>query len=212
MGRASLTETDHATFRRAMGDAATRLFAKHGTSGVTMRALAKELGISPMTPYRYFRDKAEIFDMVRAAAAEGFAVAQERAFASERDPLRRLYAMARAYLSYALANPDQYRITMQLEQRRDNRELVALDCRGWTPMRKTVGACVDAGMFTGDPEHIAYAYWAAMHGLVMLQLAGKLRLGGGRGRAGQSDKRQRAALDLEALIQPTIDLLIKGSR
>jgi AcrR family transcriptional regulator len=197
MGRAALSETDHAAFRHAMRDAATRLFAKHGASGVTLRRLAKELGISPMTPYRYFRDKAEIFDMVRAAAIEGFAVAQERAFAKERDPLRRLHAMGRAYLGYGLAYPDQYRIMFQLEHRRGaNRELAALDRRGWTPMRETVRACVDAGVFTGDPDELAHIYWAAMHGLVMLHLAGKLRLG----------------LSLEALVQPTIDLLIKGSR
>jgi AcrR family transcriptional regulator len=68
MPRAALRDDEIEAFREGLCRAATRLFAERGHAGVTLRALAAELGCSPMTPYRYFRDKDEIFAAVRAHA------------------------------------------------------------------------------------------------------------------------------------------------
>ena len=72
MPRAALSQVQVDDFRTALCGAATRLFAEQGYEGVTMRALAKSLDCSPMTPYRYFKNKAEIFDTVRSAGANRF--------------------------------------------------------------------------------------------------------------------------------------------
>jgi AcrR family transcriptional regulator len=198
MGRAALTADDHAAFRAAMRGVATRRFAKLGEAGVTMRGLADDLGCSAMTPYRYFRDKDEIFAMVRVAAIEAFADAQERAYATEVDPVRRLHALGRAYVAYALAHPDQYRVMFQLERRGDRKRAEPAEAamRGWLPMRNTIAEAVAAGAMRGDPDEIAHVSWSALHGLVTLHFAGKLRLG-------------RA---LDSLVEPTIDLLLAGAR
>jgi len=191
MGRAALTTEDREAFRAAIREVATRRFAEHGEDGVTMRGLADELGISPMTAYRYFKDRDEIFAMVRLAAHDAFADAQERAFASESDPVRRLRAMGRAYVEFALAHPDQYRVMFQLE-RHGTRDTSSK--RAWKPMIAAVTAAIDSGALTGDPEELAYACWASVHGLATLHLAGKLRR------------------PLDSLVEPTIDLLIAGAR
>ena len=52
-----LSESDVADFRERLCDVAEKLFAEKGPDAVTMRQLASELGVSPMTPYRYFADK-----------------------------------------------------------------------------------------------------------------------------------------------------------
>ncbi|MEO8701692.1 MAG: TetR/AcrR family transcriptional regulator [Kofleriaceae bacterium] len=198
MGRTALSAEDHAAFRRSMREVATKRFAKHGHAGVTMRALAEDLGCSPMTPYRYFRDKDEILDEVRLAAIEAFVVAQERAFARERAPLRRLRTMARAYVAYAVDHPDQYRVMFQVEYQADRPptpEHVALQLRGWKPMRDTFAEAIERGELAGDPDEVAHICWASLHGLVTLHLAGKLRLG-------------RA---LDSLVDPVIDHLIAGA-
>lgn len=98
MPRSALSESEIETFRARLCDAAARLFAEHGFEGVTLRALARELNCSPMTPYRYFRDKAEIFSSVRATAFRRFADAQQTAFESSSDPEVRLGALADAYI------------------------------------------------------------------------------------------------------------------
>jgi AcrR family transcriptional regulator len=51
--------------------AATRLLEQEGPSGLSMRRLARELGVSPMAPYRHFRGKDELIDAVVDALASG---------------------------------------------------------------------------------------------------------------------------------------------
>lgn len=198
MGRAALTAEDHAAFRRGVREVAARRFAATGAAGVTMRGIAQDLGCSPMKPYRYFRDRGEILDEVRAAAAEAFAVAQERAFVTEPDPLARLRALARAYVGYALAQPDHYRVQFERphgEAPPGGPELELLELRGWLPMRNTIGEAIAAGALAGDRDQLAHLCWAAIHGLVALHLAGKLRLGH----------------DLASLVDPTMTHFLAGA-
>ena len=97
-----LSETDVADFRERLCEAAERLFAEHGPDGVTMRQLAAELGVSPMTPYRYFKDKDAILAAVRANGFNRFAEALEAAYDSESDPVERSRIVGDAYVAFAL--------------------------------------------------------------------------------------------------------------
>ena len=74
-----LTEQDIADFRAELCKVATERFARFGYEGVTMRQLAEALGCSPKTPYRYFKDKADILATVRGQAFAKFADALEAA-------------------------------------------------------------------------------------------------------------------------------------
>ena len=74
-----LTEQDIADFRAELCKVATERFARFGYEGVTMRQLAEALGCSPKTPYRYFKDKADILATVRAQAFAKFADTLEKA-------------------------------------------------------------------------------------------------------------------------------------
>ena len=83
-----LTEQDIADFRAELCKVATERFARFGYEGVTMRQLAEALGCSPKTPYRYFKDKADILATVRAQAFAKFADALEKAAAGVDRPGR----------------------------------------------------------------------------------------------------------------------------
>jgi len=177
--RAALSDAAIADFREQLCAVAERLFAERGHPGVTLRALAAELGVSPMTPYRYFRDKDDIFAAVRAAGFHRFADAQEAAYAAESDPERRLRRMARSYVEFARREPHAYRImfeTNPLTGIERYPELVAEQIRGWEPLLRAVGAAVDAGLLAGDASHLAHVFWAGVHGIASLDLAGTYAL------------------------------------
>src|SRR5271170_8001574 len=106
----TLTESELADFRERLCDAAARLFATRGPEGFTLRELAAEVGVSPMTPYRYFKDKDDILAAVRARAFENFAAALEAALAQPGEPAERGAAVASAYMRYAIEKPQCYRL------------------------------------------------------------------------------------------------------
>lgn len=175
MPRAALAADDIAEFRRRAIAAATRLFAAHGYEAVTMRAVAAQLGVSAMTPYRYFAGKEALFAGVRAEAFRRFAEALEAALARRGAPLPRLRRLKQAYVAFAVAEPDAYRIMFELAQPSpDDPALAAQAARAFATVHRTVADAVAAGALVGDPLTIAHLMWADTHGLVSLHLADKL--------------------------------------
>jgi len=163
-------------FRTRLCAVAQHRFATQGRDAVSMRQLADALGCSPMTPYRYFRNKDEILAAVRAAAFDRFAAALERAVARAGDPAVAGQAVGQAYVRFALEDPDGYRLMFDVSQPHPDRypELMRASGRARATMTASIEALVAAGVFHGTPELLGLAFWSAMHGLVMLHLAGKL--------------------------------------
>lgn len=163
-------------FRTRLCAVAQHRFATQGRDAVSMRQLADALGCSPMTPYRYFRNKDEILAAVRAAAFDRFAAALERAVAGAGDPAVAGQAVGQAYVRFALEDPDGYRLMFDVSQPHPDRypELMRASGRARATMTASIEALVAAGVFHGTPELLGLAFWSAMHGLVMLHLAGKL--------------------------------------
>jgi len=171
-----LTQTDVADFRERLCEAATRLFDARGREGFTMRELASELGVSAMTPYRYFKDKEEILAAVRARAFTRWADKLEAAFASVDSAPEKSRAVYEAYVAFAFGEPAAYKLMFDLSQPDENEypELVAANARAKATMTDYVRELVSAGVIEGDPNLLGRVFWASLHGAVVLKLAGKL--------------------------------------
>lgn len=171
-----LSEAELTDFRERLCEAATKLFAKKGLEDFTMRELAGAVGVSPMTPYRYFRDKDAILAAVRARAFDRFADALEKAFAKPGNAGTRSLAVCNAYVDFAFAEPESYRLMFDLTQadEGDYPDLVRALTRARATMTAHIRALVAEGMLAGDPGILGHVFWATLHGAVMLQLSGKL--------------------------------------
>jgi AcrR family transcriptional regulator len=171
-----LTEEAVGEFREKLVDAAERLFAQHGLEAVTMRQLAAELGVSPMTPYRYFADKDAILTAVRTRAFNRHADALELAFEGGANTVERASAVGRAYLDFALRHPEAYKLMFDHKQPNEaaHPELVAAGERSRATMTAHLKAMIDNGVLKGDPDLIGHMFWSALHGAIQLQLAGML--------------------------------------
>jgi AcrR family transcriptional regulator len=177
-----LTETDVADFRERLCAAAERLFAERGPDAVTMRQLAAELGVSPMTPYRYFKDKDDILAAVRANAFTRFAEALERARDAQAEARAKGHAVGEAYVTFALEHPHAYKLMFDLDQPNVGKypELAAAGRRAHATMTGYVEDAIAAGVMSGDPEQIGMMFWAAVHGAVVLELSGMIPPGAAR--------------------------------
>jgi len=171
----STAEVD--AFRARLCAVAEHRFAAQGRDGVSMRQLATALGCSPMTPYRYFRNKDDILAAVRAAAFDRFADALEAAIVKAGGDLRAQgMGVGEAYMRFALKEPEAYRLMFDLTQPHPDRypELVRATARARHLMSASLVKLVEAGVFSGDPVIMGHVFWATMHGLIVLHLAGKL--------------------------------------
>ena len=173
----NLSETDLAAFRARIRAVAERLFAERGPGAVTMRELARELGVSAMTPYRYFADKESILASVRANAFDRFAAALEEAAAIPGNAAERADAVGRAYLDFAFSQPHAYKLMFDLSQPDEQRfpELARAGQRARLTMTGYMEALVSGGFLAGDPDMLGQIFWATVHGLIVLHLAGKLQ-------------------------------------
>jgi AcrR family transcriptional regulator len=196
MGRNRFSPEEVEANRARIVRAAESLFAERGFEGVTLRSLAEMLGQSPTAAYRYFDGKAAIFTAARIAAYQRFAEAQEQAARESDEPAQRLSLLGTAYTRFALEEPDAYRLMFELKQPLEGRTdaLREAEVRAWTPLRDGIGAAVEASLLEGDPDSLAHLFWAGLHGIASLHLAGKLSHG----------------LGLEELCEPMKQLLFVG--
>jgi len=172
-----LTDKDVTAFRDRLCRVAERLFAARGPDAVTLREICRQLGVSPMTPYRYFQGKADIVAAVRARAFKRFADVLEGAYeTAPAAPEARSRAVGDAYVSFALEQPDAYRLMFETHSPPESStdELREAVRRARQVQTRHIEPLVEAGLLQGDTEDLGLIFWAATHGAVDLALSGKL--------------------------------------
>ncbi len=145
--------------RAAEATAAARtILERDGGAGLTMRAVADQLGIRAPSLYKHVAGKAAIeLALIEAGLAEmGDALRAALARPGRRGPVAALLA---AYRRHALAHPNVYRLATAGALPRGDLTPGLEDWAG-EPFLAVAG---------GD-EHRARALWALAHGLVVLEL------------------------------------------
>ena len=86
--------------------AARAAFDRDGQDGLSLRDIARDVGITPMAIYRHYKDKQALVD---ALVLDGLAEWSERAQSLPQDnPVRWFEAMGEAYLDFALQKPRRF--------------------------------------------------------------------------------------------------------
>jgi AcrR family transcriptional regulator len=103
-------ERTRAEITRQILDTARRHLATEGASGLSLRAIARELGASSSAVYRYVASRDELLTRLIVAAyhALGAAVEAQEAAVARADLAGRWSAVCSAVRDWALANPNEY--------------------------------------------------------------------------------------------------------
>lgn len=159
--------------RERLCEAAARILVEEGEGALSMRRLAAEVGCSPMAPYRHFTDKQALIAAIRTAAFGRLADALDGV---AQDGRHRAADIGEAYVRFARQNPAAYKLMFDLAQPDEAAypELTAAASRAREAMSGYVRELVDAGVLVGDPVTLGYVFWAAIHGLIVLDLAGRI--------------------------------------
>lgn len=187
----------HGDLRNALVSAAARLAAGGGPDAVTVRAAAREVGVTPTAAYRHFAGHEGLLAAAKEECIGRMSVAMQKRLdelPERSDPIEsaisRLEAIGRGYVDFALAEPGLFRTAFgghfggnRLEQEHDHDtdnphgmlialidELIQL---GFLAERQRLGAEISA--------------WSLVHGLSMLLIDGPL--------AGLPAEQQAAVVD-----------------
>jgi AcrR family transcriptional regulator len=123
--RARVRRGNHDDAQKLRGElleAAMQLFSDRGLEGVSMRAVAEKIGVSAMTPYRYFADKAELLSGLWQFVLRALFNQMAEAIRAHDDARSRVRASLAAFLDYMESNPDQYRLVYMTEQTTQRQE------------------------------------------------------------------------------------------
>lgn len=163
----------HGKLREALLARATETIEEAGVDGLSLRQLARDLGVSHAAPGKHFRDKQALLD---ALALEGFRAMNARiAGASEaaegaEGHRSRFVRTARAYVDFAASHPVLLALMHSTKHHADaSDELRNIGENGIRVARALIVEAQDAGeLAPGDPERLALVCFASLHGAALL--------------------------------------------
>jgi AcrR family transcriptional regulator len=100
----------HGDLRRALLDAALQLVEEQGVAALSLRELARRLGVSHAAPGHHFPDRLALLVAMAADGFERLAAAMEAAVAELPPGPARLAAAGEAYLRFALDHPSHLQV------------------------------------------------------------------------------------------------------
>ncbi|SDN16171.1 TetR/AcrR family transcriptional regulator [Actinacidiphila guanduensis] len=161
-------------------DAATRLLVAGGPEAITLRAVARDVGIATTSIYSHFADREEILDAIADQAFTEMAEATGRAMTAEQDPVGALVAGCRAYLRFATDSPQLYTLLFTtalgpsqksgLRTPKPSQWESESGARLFHNLVDGIQACVDTGFSdSSDAFTSALMVWSALHGYAGLR-------------------------------------------
>src|SRR5215211_8730704 len=110
------TPYHHGDLHDALLGAAERVLERDGLGGLTLRAVAREAGVSHAAPTHHFGDLTGLLSELAAIGFRMFNAAMVAANNSETHPLMKGMASAKAYVAFAQAHPGMYGLMFRNER------------------------------------------------------------------------------------------------
>lgn len=167
----------HGDLRAALLEAAETVLEQNGIEGFSLRAVAKQAGVSHAAPAHHFGDTAGLLTALAAVGYQRFMAAQEaRQAKAEKNPSSQMQALGLGYVDFALQHPALFRLVFSSDRTNYEDETLA------KPANEAFEKLVDgtrnvAGIdpHTDNEAMIdVLAAWAIVHGLADLLNAGRL--------------------------------------
>jgi AcrR family transcriptional regulator len=172
----------HGDLRNALVAAAADLAAKGGPQSVTIRAAAREVGVTPTAAYRHFGGHEELLLAAKSAAMDELSAAmrkevdgQVRTIDPVQDALARFGAIGRGYLAFARAEPGLFETVFSPNSPVLPPPEERTGSGPFTMLVDAVDELVRVGHLAPELRPMAeLTAWSVMHGLATL-LNGPLR-------------------------------------
>ncbi len=174
------TPYHHGALRDALLQAAERVLERDGLAGLTLRAVAREAGVSHAAPTHHFGDLTGLVSELAAIGFRQFNAAMAASCSADTPFPARGLARAKAYIAYAQAHPGMYGLMFRTERldyaRPSLHEAAEASFAG---LANAIAAIrqerIEGDALTLDQAAAIARSWSLVHGFTMLLLDGRLK-------------------------------------
>lgn len=190
----SADETEN--IKQTLIQGALNLYLEVGMDSVTLRQIAKRVGLSHTAGYRYFENKEALVAEMRRVCILEFKAAIPSADEQDSDPIQCIRAALMGLLDFGCAHPAKYRLIFS-DSQPDLTDYPSLLAQRW----EVFASCVDLVQAAIDKERLdvdalmfSHGLWSLLHGMLSLHVANQLVHG----------------LSLREMAAPLIDIFLRA--
>jgi AcrR family transcriptional regulator len=168
----------HGDLRATLLDNVGLIIREQGVAVLSMREVARRARVSHAAPAHHFGSKSGLLTAFAVQGYERLAATVEATLVKARvtSPPDVLAAMGRAYVAFAIENPEHFGVMFpgELLDQRDPAYVAAAD-RCFQPLVEVVRRADREGYLSDDPMLVAASAWSIVHGLASLWLSGRVQ-------------------------------------
>jgi AcrR family transcriptional regulator len=165
----------HGNLRQTLIDIACAHIREKGVDGLSLRAIAKEAGVSANAPYRHFSDKRALLVAIAIEGFEELKARMEIVEAQSSDILEEFKMKGLAYVLFAGDHPEKYKLMFgpAITDRMNDEALMNAAGNSYERLLISISRGIEKGIFKNQPvQQLADPVWAMMHGISSLLIDG----------------------------------------
>lgn len=162
----------HGNLREALVAAGLKVLTQKDSDDLSLRAVAREVGVSATSVYRHFPDKQTFLEALCVEGSQMLATAQREAMVSAGGGQEGFDASGLAYVRFALVNPTLFRLMSKAHPSESG--LGGAEDPAMQELLSNVAALLPEKVSARQTQIRALHAWSVVHGVTMLVLEGRL--------------------------------------